>query len=209
MFLRRVTCQARCEKISTLSGSIPPAPESPAPDRGPVKLLILHWRQPPNSATLRVKRQRSRRASQPVKPGQTNPTKRRRRSLSPLALKIGGKVRYRPHATPLPIIAIPVFGHKSHISIDRRFGFIQESAVTSATEADGRQLKHVVSTDNTGSYVWADSAYRSKKNEKLPSDQSDRTGQKCYRKSHAQPPLTTLLVKSVARRTREKWPQLR
>ena len=64
------------------------------------------------------------------------------------------------------MIAIPVFGYKSHISIDRRFGFIRESAVTSATEADGRQLKHVVSTGNTGSNVWADSAYRSKKNEK-------------------------------------------
>lgn len=82
-------------------------------------------------------------------------------------LKIGGKVRYRPDGTPLPMIAIPVFGYKSHISIDRRFGFIRESTVTSATEADGRQLKNVVSTDNTGSNVWADSAYRSKKNEKL------------------------------------------
>jgi len=85
-------------------------------------------------------------------------------------LKIGGKVRYRPDGTPLPMIAIPVFGYKSHISIDRRFGFIRESAVTSASQADGRQLKHVVSTDNTGSNVWADSAYRSKKNERWLAD---------------------------------------
>lgn len=35
-------------------------------------------------------------------------------------LKIGGKVRYRPDGTPLPMIAVPVFGYKSHISIDRR-----------------------------------------------------------------------------------------
>jgi len=81
-------------------------------------------------------------------------------------LKIGGKVRYRPDGTPLPMIAVPVFGYKSHISIDRRFGFIREAMVTSAAEADGRQLRHIVSTENTGSEVWADSAYRSQRNEK-------------------------------------------
>lgn len=81
-------------------------------------------------------------------------------------LKIGGKVRYRPDGTPLPMIAVPVFGYKSHISIDRRYGFIREAVVTSASEADGRQLKHLVSPDNTGSQVWADSAYRSQRNEK-------------------------------------------
>ena len=32
--------------------------------------------------------------------------------------------------------------------------------------ADGRQLKHLVCKDNTASDVWADSAYRSQRNEK-------------------------------------------
>ena len=81
-------------------------------------------------------------------------------------LKIGGKVRYRRDGKPLPQIALPVFGYKSHISIDRRFGFIRAATVTSAAGADGRQLNHVVTTDNTSSSVWADSAYRSKRNEK-------------------------------------------
>jgi transposase, IS5 family len=81
-------------------------------------------------------------------------------------LKIGGKVRYRPDGTPLPMIAVPVFGYKSHISIDRRFGFIREAAVTSASAADGRMLKRLVTTDNTSGDVWADSAYRSRSNEK-------------------------------------------
>lgn len=81
-------------------------------------------------------------------------------------LKVGGKVRYRPDGTPLPMIAVPVFGYKSHISIDRRFGFIRESAVTAASAADGRMLKQLVTTGNTSSEVWADSAYRSQKNEK-------------------------------------------
>jgi IS5 family transposase len=81
-------------------------------------------------------------------------------------LKIGGKVRYRPDGTPLPMIAVPVFGYKSHISIDRKFGFIRESAVTAASAADGRMLKQLVTTGNMSSEVWADSAYRSQKNEK-------------------------------------------
>ncbi|WP_054108785.1 hypothetical protein [Novosphingobium sp. AAP83] len=85
-------------------------------------------------------------------------------------LKIGGKVRYRGDRTPLPMIALPVFGYKSDISIDRCFGFIREMTVTSALAADGRLLRQVVSTDNAGSEVWADSAYRSKRNEKWLSD---------------------------------------
>ena len=64
------------------------------------------------------------------------------------------------------MIAVPVFGYKSHISIDRKFGFIRESAVTAASAADGRMLKRLVTTGNTSSEVWADSAYRSRKNEK-------------------------------------------
>lgn len=86
-------------------------------------------------------------------------------------LKVGGKVRYRADGTPLPMIALPVFGYKSHISIDQRFGFIRGMAVTSASAADGRLLRKVVSTDNTSSEVWADSAYRSRRNEKWLSDQ--------------------------------------
>ena len=85
-------------------------------------------------------------------------------------LKIGGKVRYREDGTPLPVIALPVFGYKSHISIDRRYGFIRSMAVTSASTADGRLLKQVVCTDNTGSEVWADSTYRSRSNEKWLGD---------------------------------------
>jgi len=84
-------------------------------------------------------------------------------------LKIGGKVRYRADGTPLPQIATPVFGYKSHISIDRRFGFIRQGVVTSAAAPDGRQLKRLVA-ENTSSELWADSAYRSRKNEKWLAD---------------------------------------
>ena len=43
---------------------------------------------------------------------------------------------------------------------------IREGAVTSAAHADGRMLPGLVTTDNTSSQVWADSAYRSQRNEK-------------------------------------------
>nr|WP_246205097.1 transposase [Altericroceibacterium indicum] len=67
----------------------------------------------------------------------------------------------------MPQIATPVFGYKSHISIDRRYGVIRKAAVTSAADSDGRQLRRMIDTSNTASDVWADSAYRSSKNEAL------------------------------------------
>lgn len=63
------------------------------------------------------------------------------------------------------MIAVPVFGYKSHISIDRRYGFIRAGAVTSASHPDGRMLREVIDRQNTSSEVWADSAYRSQSNE--------------------------------------------
>jgi len=77
---------------------------------------------------------------------------------------IGGEIRYRPDGTPLPQIATPVFGDKSHFSIDRRFGFIRKAAMTSATDSDGRQLRRGIDTGNTAGDVWAVGAYRSQKN---------------------------------------------
>ena len=59
-----------------------------------------------------------------------------------------------------------MFGYKSHISIDRRFGFIRDSAVTSAAAPDGRMLRQLLSDENTSMEVWADTAYRSAKNER-------------------------------------------
>jgi transposase, IS5 family len=62
-------------------------------------------------------------------------------------------------------IAIPAFGYKNHASIDRRHGFIRGWNVSPASAYDGAQLANVLDKGNTGSTVWADTAYRSKKNE--------------------------------------------
>jgi IS5 family transposase len=62
-------------------------------------------------------------------------------------------------------IAIPMFGYKNHVGIDRRHGLIRTWTATDAARHDGAQLPGLLDKTNTGSSVWADTAYRSAKNE--------------------------------------------
>lgn len=62
-------------------------------------------------------------------------------------------------------IAVPIFGYKNHAGIDRRFGFIRRWAATSAAAHDSRPFEALLDPKNTGAQVWADTAYRSKRNE--------------------------------------------
>lgn len=62
-------------------------------------------------------------------------------------------------------LAIPMFGYKNHIGIDRAHGLIRTWDASAANAHDGARLPDLISTSNTGSGVWADTAYRSKKNE--------------------------------------------
>ena len=114
-------------------------------------------------------------------------------------LKVGGKVRYRPDGTPLPMIAMPVFGYKTHISIDRRYGFIRGHAVTSASSPDGRELKNVVTKDNTCADVWADSAYRSQSNEKWLAAQM--LASRIHRRKPKGKPMPQATARSNARKS--------
>ena len=75
------------------------------------------------------------------------------------------KARVAANGKPQIDIAIPSFGYKNHIAIDQRYGFIRKSVVTHGARHDGSQLREVVTTNNTASDVWADTAYRSKANE--------------------------------------------
>ena len=63
-------------------------------------------------------------------------------------------------------IATPIFGYKSYINIDRRHGLIRKWSVTDAAQHDGRELARLLERENTAMAVWADTAYRSQKNEK-------------------------------------------
>ena len=62
-------------------------------------------------------------------------------------------------------IAVPSFGYKNHVGIDRRHGLIRTWTATDAARHDGAQLPGLLSKANTASAVWADTAYRSKANE--------------------------------------------
>jgi transposase, IS5 family len=61
-------------------------------------------------------------------------------------------------------IAVPMFGYKNHVAIDREHGFLRRYVVTHAARYDGSQLGAVLDRDNTAGDVWADTAYRSAAN---------------------------------------------
>lgn len=62
-------------------------------------------------------------------------------------------------------LAIPMFGYKHHIGIDRAHGLIRTWDASAANAHDGARLPVLISKANSASGVWADTAYRSKKNE--------------------------------------------
>jgi transposase, IS5 family len=70
-------------------------------------------------------------------------------------------------AKPPVDLAIPAFGYKNHISIDREHGLIRKWTATDAAAHDGARLGDVLDATNTASDVWADTAYRSAKNEAM------------------------------------------
>ena len=94
------------------------------------------------------------------------PAKLRQKDRDARWTLVFGKARLREDGTRHADIAIPVFGYKSHASIDRRHGFIRKWDVTDASRHDGRMLRRgLLDPTNTGTTVWADSAYRSSANE--------------------------------------------
>ena len=51
-------------------------------------------------------------------------------------------------------IAVPVFGYKNHVGIDREHGFVRRYSVTHGAAWDGGQLGAVLDRDNTASDVY-------------------------------------------------------
>lgn len=60
--------------------------------------------------------------------------------------------------------------HSLRGNIDQRHGLIRKWSVTDAACHDGRELAGILDRNNTASAVWADTAYRSRKNEKRIAD---------------------------------------
>jgi IS5 family transposase len=64
-------------------------------------------------------------------------------------------------------LAIPAFGYQNHIGADRRHRLIRRWLVTDAAAHEGSRLGDLLDAGNTSGKVWADSAYRSRRNEAL------------------------------------------
>jgi transposase, IS5 family len=64
-------------------------------------------------------------------------------------------------------LLIPAFGYKSHINTDRRYRLIRRFQVTHAAAHDGTRLPDLLNPEAFDSRVWADTAYRSHRNEQV------------------------------------------
>jgi IS5 family transposase len=83
-------------------------------------------------------------------------------------------------------IAVPVFGYKNHAGIDRRHGLIRRWTVTNAAAHDSRPFEGLLDPKNTASKVWADTAYRSARNEAAMAKRS-RVSMVHFRKPKGRP----------------------
>ena len=77
------------------------------------------------------------------------------------------KAKPREDGAPQVDLAVPAFGYKNHVAIDRRHGLIRDWTASHAAAHDCARLAEVLDGDNTASDVWADTAYRSAKNEAM------------------------------------------
>jgi len=83
-------------------------------------------------------------------------------------------------------IAVPVFGYKNHAGIDRCHGLIRRWTVTNAAAHDSRPFEGLLDPNNTASKVWADTAYRSARNEAAMAKRS-RVSMVHFRKPKGRP----------------------
>jgi IS5 family transposase len=95
-------------------------------------------------------------------------------------------------------LAVPAFGYKNHVGIDRRHGLIRTWTATDAARHDGAQLPSLLSKANTASDVWADTAYRSKANE------AHLAGNGFRSRIHRKKPPGKPMARNIARANGEK-----
>ncbi|HEX6347787.1 MAG TPA: IS5 family transposase [Candidatus Dormibacteraeota bacterium] len=74
------------------------------------------------------------------------------------------KAKPREDGAPQADLAVPAFGYKNHVSIDRRHRLVRRWTTTDAAAHDGARLGDLIDTENTASEIWADTSYRSARN---------------------------------------------
>jgi IS5 family transposase len=101
-------------------------------------------------------------------------------------------------------IAIPYFGYKNHISIDKRYGFVRKFQTTDASRYDGKLFSQLLDKGNTASLVWGDTAYRSEENEKLLADEGFVSKLHCKKPKGKSMPVRTQKANGVKSKIRAK-----
>ena len=94
------------------------------------------------------------------------PAKARQKDVDACWTLQRSRTKPRTDGTEPTALAVPLFGYKSHVSIDRMHGIVRRQLVTDAARHDGARLREgLIQQANTARDVWADSAYRSAENE--------------------------------------------
>jgi len=102
---------------------------------------------------------------------------------------------------PAVDLAIPVFGYQSHLGIDRRFGFIRTWKATDAAAYEGQMLREgLLDKTNTAGAVWADTAYRSKANERFMAENGFVS--RVHRKKPPRRPMPVRTARANARKAK-------
>src|SRR5262249_52396936 len=117
-------------------------------------------------ATLRVVARSSTRRSS-ARPSSATGGKRTRRSKRVRRLRAGrtNQPKRRGDARWTKKHGKSYYGDKNHVDVDRKHKLIRRYAETDASVHDSQQLDQLVDRSNTGSEVWADSAYFSAETE--------------------------------------------
>jgi transposase, IS5 family len=109
------------------------------------------------------------------------------------------KAKPSEDGAPRVDLAVPAFGYKNHIGIDRRHRLIRSWAATDAARHDGALLPALIDKNNTASDVWADTAYRSKANEKHLADNGLRS--QIHRKKPKGKPMSRRIARANGRKS--------
>jgi IS5 family transposase len=109
------------------------------------------------------------------------------------------KSKPREGETSMVDLAIPAFGYQNHVSADRRHRLIRTWLVTDAAAHAGARLADLLDPANTAAGVWADTGYRSKKNENLLIRRMLTSH--IHRKKPARRPMPTRTARANARKS--------
>ena len=113
------------------------------------------------------------------------------------------KAKAKPDGRKPVDIAIPVFGCKTHIGIDKKHGIIRRRIVTDAAANDGKRLREgLIDHGNTCGDVWGDTGYRSAENEKWLKENG--LNSRIHRKKPRGRPMPARTAKANGRKSKDR-----